>query len=116
MVNSMYDMDTEPRRPEAFEYIPEGFVVLDANGNKVGTVKHFQPPSTSAFPDLGDFPSFLRSSSMPDELIFRILSAGFICLNAGFLAKDRFVLLHQIDYVGDGEVYLLASAGDLIKA
>jgi hypothetical protein len=116
MTNNLYEMETELRRPEVFEYIPEGIAAYDVNGKKVGTVKHFQAPSTSAYPELTDFPLALRSNSMPDELIFRILNAGFICINAGFLAKDRFAFLHQIDHVKDDEVHLVASMDDLIKA
>jgi hypothetical protein len=116
MLNNLYEMDTEPRKREGFAHIPEGLTVIDADGNKVGMVKHFQPPSSSAFPDLSEFPHKLRRSSMPDELIFRILSAGFICVNAGLLAKDRFVFLYQVDEVEDDAVYLFASADDLIKA
>ena len=116
MVNSIYEMDTEPRKPEEFDYIPENLPVFDTNGKKVGTVKYFQAPSTSDNPNLSKFPLDLRNSSMPDEVIYRMLNAGFICVDAGLLAKDRFVFLRQINQVRNGEVYLDVSVHDLIKA
>ena len=58
----------------------------------------------------------LRHSSMPDEMIYRMLNAGFICVKGGLLARDRFVFLSQINQVRNGEVYLNASADDLIRA
>jgi hypothetical protein len=116
-LDNLYDMDdTEPNKRTTIKHIGEGLPVYDVNDKKVGTVKHFQGPSTAAYPELSEFPAELRSSAMPDELISRLLSAGFICVNAGFLAKDRFVFLYQIDYVIDEEVYLIASFDDLIKA
>ena len=116
MVNSIYEMDTEPRKPETLDYIPEGLPVFDTDGKKVGTVKYFQSPSYSANPSLSEFPPELRDSSMPDEMIYRMLNAGFICVKAGLLARDRFVFLSQINQVRNGEVYLAASAYDLIRA
>jgi hypothetical protein len=116
MLNEMYDMETEPNKPEILIYIPEGLAVIDVNGKRVGTVRYFQAPSTSAYPDLSDFPPELRSSSMPDELVLRFLSTGFICVNAGFLARDRFVFLYQVDHVTDSAVYLETSADNLLKA
>ena len=109
-------MNAEATNPDVVQYIPKGMIVYDATGKKVGTVKYFQAPSASINPDLAEFPPELRSSSMPDEMIYRILNAGFICVNAGLLAKDRFVLLHQIDHVWKDKVHLRAIADTLIKA
>jgi hypothetical protein len=82
----------------------------------VGTVKYFQAPSAVANPSLAEFPPELRGSSMPDEMIYRMLNAGFICVNAGLLAKNRFVMLHQIDHVWKDKIHLRAAADALIKA
>jgi len=116
MVNNLYEIDTEPRKPKTFNHIPKGLTVIDIHGSMVGSVKHFQRPSKSGLPALSEFPPHLRNTSMPHELIFRILDAGFVCVDTGFLAKNRFVLLYQIDQIKGDSVYLFASTNDLIKA
>jgi len=116
MFEDIYEMETEPNRPEILDFIPDGIAIIDVDGKKVGTVKHYQAPSATAFPDLRDFPPMLRTASMPDELVFHMLKAGFMAVNTGFFSKDRFVLLHQIDYVTDDEVFLDTSGDDLLKA
>jgi hypothetical protein len=116
MLDEMYEMETQPNKPEIRITIEQGIAVIDADGKKVGTVKHFHPPSASAYPDLSDFPPALRNTSMPDELILRFLTSGFLCVDTGFLAKDRFVFLTQVDHITDDEVYLHAYADELLKA
>jgi hypothetical protein len=54
--------------------------------------------------------------SMPDELILRLLNTGFIRVNVGFLAKDRYVFLSQIHHITDDAVRLRTSIDNLVKA
>jgi hypothetical protein len=116
MLNDVFEMDTEPHVPEVFDYIPEGITVYDVNDLKVGTVKYFQPPSTTHNPSLDDFPPEFRTMSMPDELILRLLNTGFVRVNVGFLAKDRYVFLSQIHHITDDAVRLRTSIDNLVKA
>ena len=116
MVDQAYSLNADMAQANALQYIPKGMVVYDITGKKVGTVKYFQAPSASINPDLAEFPPELRSSSMPDEMIYRMLNAGFICVNAGVLAKNRFVMLHQIDHIWNDKVHLRVVADTLIKA
>ena len=116
MLDNLFEMETEPSKPELFTNIPRGLTVIDVDGKKVGTVMYYQPPPPTLNPPITNFPPELRTNNMPDELIFRLLSTGFICVNAGLLARDRFVYLFQVDSVTDSEVHLTASMDSLHKA
>ena len=97
-----------------FEEIEEGIEVYDLAGVKIGKVKHIQLPSHSHNPSLADFPYDLGNKNIPSEMAYRLLRSGFICVNAGLLARDRLVTPTEIAVIFDGTVRLNVKKNDLM--
>ena len=110
-----HELPTQPARPKDLQYVPDGYTVIDCDGETVGKVNYYQPPSSSIKPELNEFPSDLRSASMPDVMVYQMLGAGFIGIHTGFLSKDRLAMLHHIYDVVDDHVYLTVRGDDLYK-
>ena len=105
----------EDTKPNVLSQIDEGHAVFDITGRKLGKIGYIQYPSYSSTPDLAEFPVDLTAKKLPDELVYRLLRAGFICVNTGWLSKDRLVVLDQIAGATSGEIFLKVSDEDLIS-
>lgn len=78
--------------------IREGMVVYDWDNRKVGTVKYVQFPNEK-IPISG-------LDHAPDVARNRLIREGYIQVQAGLFALDRYVLPEQVLEINDGHIIL----------
>ena len=106
----------EPLSPEQefLRSVRVGMDVYDLDHHRIGKVMdfHFADDIIEAVPsgvddDLADLQGVVRA---------RLVQAGYIKIEGGFLRSDRYVMADQIVYVDDEAVYLNVVKDSLIRA
>ncbi len=91
--------------------IREGMVIYDWDDKKVGEVKYVQFPSESAEETL-----FLPGmDKIPPDMRNHLLREGFVMVEGGLFAPDRFIMPNQILEVSDREITLNVLKAELIR-
>ncbi len=114
--------------------IREGMTVYDRSGAAIGTVEFVrfsdedphQPGTETVTGSPADTPTgswlvediarVFSDDDLPETLRDRLVRHGFVRVDAGLLASDRFVLPDQIADVNEAGVYLQVTDNELIKA
>lgn len=114
--------------------IHEGMTVYDRTGAAIGTVEFVrfgdedpqqpgpetitgsQVDNTSGSWLVESVAAVFSDEDLPDTLRDRLVRHGFVRVDAGLLASDRFVLPDQIATVSDDGVHLRVVDDELIKA
>ncbi len=114
--------------------VREGMTVYDRTGAAIGTVEFVrfgdedphQPGtetvtgSPAATPTgswlVEDIARVFSDDDLPETLRDRLIRQGFVRVDGGLLASDRFVLPDQIADVTEEGLYLQVTDDDLIKA
>jgi hypothetical protein len=109
--------------------IREGMLVLDSNGDSVGTVEEIflgtgddeaeayttqtvvGPDDGGITPDIAE--TFGEGYEMPDVMRRRLLNHGYIRIDTGFGA-DRFAMADQVAGVSDDGVHLNVPGDELV--
>jgi hypothetical protein len=115
---------------EMLARIEEGMAVVDSAGDHIGTVRGVYfgtgsdeaeayttvtvvgPDSGGVNPDIAE--SFGDNSNLPDVLRRRLLTHGYIRIDAGLLQSDHFAMADQVAGVSDEGVRLTVPKGELI--
>jgi hypothetical protein len=96
---------------ETLLMIPQGTAVYDADNHKVGKVKDVQLSAQS-----GEAPNLSGSFyNLPNELQIHLMRAGFIQIDCGLFARDRFITPNQIETIRDDGLKLNVTSSELIK-
>lgn len=111
-------------------YVQKSMTVYDRQGAKVGKVNFVYPgvnddyltewnivPGTSVDEDLlpDEVRDALPEDRVPAEVRERLLQMGFVKINTGLLATDRYALPEQIESVRSDSVYLSVDENDTLK-
>lgn len=113
MVRQSY---TSEKETQTLMGIREGMLVYDRENTKVGTVKYVQLPDESDIPDLGaETMHGSKVDKMPEVLRARLRQEGFVQVDSGLFAPDRYIMPHQIEAVSDDGVKLRVAKDTLIK-
>ncbi|MBI5959464.1 MAG: hypothetical protein HY866_12060 [Chloroflexi bacterium] len=111
------------------QYVQEGMKVYDRQGSKVGKViqvysgayEYLPGEKAVALMDLDKelLPDAVRglfsSDRFPAEVRERLLQIGFIKIDTGLFASDRYALGDQVDMVHDDGVYLRVDKDETLK-
>jgi hypothetical protein len=111
MAQDLFKPDTESFR--TLSWIREGMTVIDRENHKIGRVKYIQ------FSDGIDEPSFELPAAfrrLPQEVQTSMIREGFIQIDAGLFARDRFATPEQISGMTDEGLRLNVREDRLAKA
>lgn len=111
------------------EYVQEGMKVYDRQGEKVGKVnlvysgayEYLPEGKAIALLEMDDemLPDTVRQlfhpSRVPSKLRERLYQMGFVKINTGLLAADRYALADQIESVGSDTIRLKVDKDDTLK-
>jgi len=110
MSNELFKSDSQAYR--TLSWIREGMTVIDRENRKIGKVKYVQ------FTDGVDEPAFEMPSEfrhLPREVQTRLMRDGFIQIDAGLFARDRFATPDQIAGMTDEGLRLTVVEDRLVK-
>ncbi len=105
--------------------VQESMMVYDREGGQVGRVDyvHFGAdkyasewnffPETESEPE--DIFGVMPEERVPEEMRERLLQTGFVKINTGLLATDRYILPEQIESVSSDSVHLNVHEEDTLK-
>jgi hypothetical protein len=84
--------------------IEEGMPVYDLNNERLGIIKHVQFPNDSADEGILVDDAYLQNTIGP--LRMRLLKSGYIKIDTGWLRRDLYAMVDQIEQVAPDGVYL----------
>ena len=107
-------------------YVRQGMDVFDVNEKKIGTVTFVKFADANAVEtsaehnDPANLVDVVRGvvaeeDEMPDELESRLLRQGYLRVDGGMLASDRFAMSNQIALVTEHRVELTIPEEELIS-
>lgn len=110
MAEKSFKTETEH---DTLSWVREGMPVFDDIDHKIGTVKYVQFADGSADALAAKPAEFYH---LPPEVQVRLAHHGFVQIDCGFLARDRFALPEQIMQLSDDGLKLNVTGESLIKA
>ncbi len=111
------------------KYAEEGMTVYDRQGNKIGKVSlvyagpddYLPAGSNLSVIDVDEnlLPEAVRNlfppNRVPDTVRKRLFQTGFLKINTGLLASDRYALADQVEVVRSDSIYLKVDKDKTLK-